>query len=83
MELELEIYFHTDETADILEETGEFPLHKCDVRLMTFYSIDCVAPFVENEVEYAKVFSGSNSFISVLTYEEVKQKISEAKKRQQ
>lgn len=79
MELDLDVFFHTDETKK-RESRGETVL-MTDYRIdtITFYHIDYIAPYYENGVEYAKVGSGGDSFISIMGCAELKKEIRNAK----
>lgn len=74
--VELQIYFHTDGTATCKELDIDYHISECEVRLMTFYNISCISPAKEPDgFEYGIIHCGDNSFASVLTYEQLKQKL--------
>jgi hypothetical protein len=72
--LELQIYFNTDET-DNLEKMGiESDVRNCETRFMTFYTINAIGSAKEKDgFEHGLIYTGDESFSSVLTYEELKQ----------
>jgi len=76
MELELLIYFHSDETRSFDDLGIDYSVADCESRLVTFYSIDAVGVFKDvDKKEYCKIFACGDSFIAVDSLEEVKRKI--------
>ncbi len=71
--LELDILFHTDETERLKEANLDYKLSDCDVKKITFYHINAIAPYQDDSLgELSSVFSNGGEFICILTYNELK-----------
>lgn len=72
MQIELPILCH-DTTSSSLQELGiKYNLSECDVKPMTFYSIDSVTPYKDGDFEGTHIFSGNTIFICPIQYDKVK-----------
>jgi len=72
--IELEIYFNTDETESLEKMGIESHVKNCEKRLMTFYTINAIGPAKEKDgFEHGLIYTGDESFSSVLTYKELKE----------
>lgn len=74
MEIEIEIFYHSDETAQLKDTGIEYSVLECDTKRMTFYEINCIAPYEDDKSGewFCKIFSGCDSFIATKSYEEIK-----------
>lgn len=78
MEVEIEIFYHSDETVESKNLGIDYSVLECDTRMMTFYSICSIAPY-QDEISkewFCKIFSGYDSFIATKSYEEIKKVVS-------
>ena len=75
MELKLPILFRPKEHIDDMD----FPYERCDIRPMTFYTIDNVDEEIENGKAYARFSSGGDLFVCNFDRETLVQQIREAK----
>jgi hypothetical protein len=74
--IELEIYFNTEETTNLEKMGLGAHVKNCEVRLMTFFSINAIGSAEELDgFEYGIIHTGDESFSSVLTYKELKEKL--------
>ena len=71
-EVELEVFFHTDETETSSEIGVDFDYADCDTRMMTFYNINGIYPHKNNGITYCGVLCNGSEFICVQHYETVK-----------
>lgn len=71
MELEIPVYWHTDETSKSESMGLDFDPSELEHRVTTFYRIDSIAP-----CEYGcYIYCGGERWISPLSYAELKEKI--------
>lgn len=72
---DIEIFYHSDETATLKDAGVDYSVLECDTKIMTFYNIDCLAPYEDEKSSkwFCKIFSGGESFIATKTIEEIKQ----------
>ena len=73
--LDLEMFYHTDISETLEQLDIEEPLHTYSKKLVTFYSINALTVYLDekdNNKEYCRVFTGSDTFISPLTRKELK-----------
>ncbi len=72
--IELEIYFNTDETENLEKMGIDYDVRNCEKRLMTFYTINAIGFTKEKDgFEHGLIYTGDQSFSSVLNYTELKQ----------
>ena len=72
--IELPIYFNTDETANLEKMGLDSHVKNCEIRLMTFFAINAIGSARESDdFEYGIIYTGDESFSSVLTYTELKE----------
>jgi hypothetical protein len=72
--IELPIYFNTDETANLEKMGLDSHVKNCEVKLMTFFAINAIGSAKESDgFEYGIIYTGDESFSSVLTYKELKE----------
>lgn len=70
-EIQLPIFFKT-EKVEINEEIGiNYSLDECEIRLMTFYSVNAVSEHFDNEKEYSMIYSNSDTFVCNMKKHEV------------
>ena len=82
--IELEIFFHNEESRNVHEFENPLPLSKNDIKKMTFMRIDVVGPYIDendNDREYSRVYSSGDYFICNMDYEALKNKLKEWKER--
>lgn len=84
MEIEIEIFYHSDETIILENNEVEYSVLECDTKMMTFYNISCIAPYLDEPSgkTLCKIHVGNTSFISPKDYEEIKKLISESNTRE-
>ena len=76
--LELNIIFEDLENFDYDDDIIVVKIEDCEVREMTFYSIDAIAKHYEGDEninKYCMIHSNGDNFICVSTYDEVKELI--------
>lgn len=74
--IDFDIVFDNDKTSYKKENELDYALTECDVRTMTFYRIDAISPFIDDDeykTEYSYIHTSGDKFICVLTYDELKQ----------
>ena len=72
--IELEIYFNTEETQNLEKMGLDSHVKNCEIRSMTFFSINAIGSAKETDgFEYGIIYTGDESFSSVLNYEQLKQ----------
>lgn len=79
MNVKLPILFNNDSTDQLEELNINFNLKDYDVREMTFYCINGIAPYVEHGKDYTMVYSNGFDFICPLKMSEVERLIQENK----
>ena len=77
MELEIEIFIHSNETLQKKDAGMGYSILECDTRLCTFYFISCITPLLDDlsGQELCDIWVGEKSFTATKTYEEIKQLI--------
>lgn len=71
--IELPIFHHTDETKNFDNIGLEFNLaDNAEIREMTFFIINAIAPYLEGEKKYSSIHSNGQEYICSLKYESVK-----------
>jgi len=75
MKIKLPILFNTDSLQMLDNADIDFDLRLCDVRPIIFYRIDAITSYIENEIEYCQIYSGSHSYYSTLKVSEVEKAI--------
>jgi len=74
--IELPIYFNTEETANLEKMGIDSHVKNCEIRLMTFFAINAIGSAKEPDgFEYGIIYTGDQSFSSVLTYKELKESL--------
>lgn len=71
----LPISFYTPEQIQARKIDIEVKVDSCEFEIMTFFTIDAIAPFHEDDREYTSIFSGSKEFICPLPIEDVRKHI--------
>lgn len=72
--IEIEAYYHNEETERVSSLDIEFHITQCEVRLVTFYNISAISKAIEDDgFEYGIIHVGNTSFSVVPTYEQLKQ----------
>lgn len=81
MELEIEVFWHNDETS-VANDTGiDYSILECDTKKVTFYNIDTLSHH-EDEISkewFGKINVSGSEYITTKSYEEIKQLIHDAK----
>ena len=73
MSVEVEVYYHTDQTSNLQKMSMDFHITDCETRVMTFCSIVGFAPAVEEDgFTYGRIFTATGDFSTPLKYEELK-----------
>jgi len=70
--IELQIFHHTDLTSVYSKASIEYTMDECETRLMTFYQINGISPWYENDKEYTEIHANGTCYICPLTYLETK-----------
>jgi hypothetical protein len=78
-QIELPILFHTENTALSTKLEMECRLSDYETRNMTFYRIDGVSPYIDEEdkTEYCNIHVNGAEYICNSTYAQVKRMIDE------
>lgn len=81
MEVDIEIFYHSDETAALKDSGVDYSILECDTKIMTFYDIACLVPYQDEKSGewFCKIFSGGESFIATKSGEEIKKIIHDHK----
>lgn len=73
MSVEIEVYYHTDQTSSLQKMDMGFHITDCETRFMTFCSVIGFAPAVEEDgFTYGRIFTATGDFSTPLKYEELK-----------
>ena len=73
MNVEIEVYYHTDQTSSLQKMDMGFHITDCETRTMTFCNIVGFAPAVEEGgFTYGRIFTATGDFSTPLKYEELK-----------
>jgi len=76
--IQLPVLCH-DDTSKSLEELGiKYNLGECDTKLVTFYTINCIAPYLEGEFTGTHIFTGNTIFVCPFSYDRVITHVNEA-----
>ena len=70
--LELEIFFHSEETATLRKLEVDYDLSDCETRKMTFYKINAVSPYLDGDNEFCSIHSNGSEFIANASYNVVR-----------
>lgn len=71
----LPIYYDTDETSTLERMGVDTPVTAGEIRHVTFYTIDAIAPYIDGEIKCCSIFIGGERFICSQTHEEVYMKL--------
>jgi hypothetical protein len=77
MKINLPIFFHTDNTSDLLNLSIDYKLSDCEIRQVTFYVINAIAPYIEDGKVYTTIHSNGDNFVCPLNIKEVEKIINE------
>ena len=73
MSVEIEVYYHTDQTRNLEKMDMDFHITDCEIRVITLCNIVGFAPAVEKDgFTYGKIYTGAGEFSTPLKYEELK-----------
>lgn len=73
MGVEVEIYYHTDQTRNLEKMDMDFHITDCEIRTITLLNIVGFAPAVEEDkFAYSKIYTAAGEFSTPLKYEELK-----------
>lgn len=77
MGIELEIFYHTDETLSMSNLDVTYSLLECDTQMRTFYWINAISPIMDKVSGewFCKIFYNGTDAVCINTYEEVKELI--------
>jgi hypothetical protein len=65
-QIELPI-FHHSETSETLKNCGvNYLLEQCEVRPVTFFTMNAISPYYENREEYSCIHSNGSEYICSL-----------------
>ncbi len=73
--IEIDVFFHTEQTSKFDDLNIPYPLEECETRKMTFYNIASIGTFRDDDdtkTEYGCLHVNGTRFISTLTYSELK-----------
>jgi len=80
MEIELEIFFNTEETSTLKDLDIEYSLEAAEIRKVTFYNINGIAPYFDKDnTEYCSILSNGSEFMCNMKYPELKKLIAKNK----
>ena len=68
----LPILHHSDNTATFKEMGIDYSLDECETRDMTFYHINAISPYYENDKEYTNIHTNGSEYICTLLIKDVK-----------
>ena len=77
MNIELPILFNSEQQSQLKELGVDTAIEETEVRQVTFYNIDAVAPYYENGNEYSCIHVSGMEFLCPMKYQEVIRKIEE------
>ena len=73
MRLTVDIIFHNRNTRYKRDNDIPYLLSECDVKEMTFFNIDAISPYVDDDdLEYTSIFIGKHEFQCILPIDELK-----------
>lgn len=84
MELELEIFYHSEETLQKKDAGIDYSILECDTRPRTFYEISSITTWEDEKSGqwFCEIVSGDKDFIATKSYEEIKEIIHAAHERE-
>lgn len=71
-QIDLEIFFHNDTTSTFKDIGIQYDLSDCEKRVMTFYNINAISPYIDGGNEYCSIHSNGSEFICNATYSVVR-----------
>jgi len=72
MELELQIFHHSDKTYEAKKLGLDYNLRDSEIRSMTFYNINAIITYIDNGIEYCSIHTNNSEYICVENYEIIK-----------
>jgi hypothetical protein len=73
MAIEIDVFFHTDQTRNLQQMDMDFHITDCEIRKATFIQIVGFSPVKEKDgYEYANIHTATGDFATPLSYEELK-----------
>jgi len=75
MKITLPILFNTYKLQSLQDADINYDLRECEVRNMTFYNIDAIADYFENDIEYSQIYYCNTSVYCTLKKSEVEKMI--------
>ena len=70
--IELDVFFHSDESYALKSCGVDYSLDSCDTRKMTFYQINAISPYLEDGQEYSSIHTNGAEYIATIKYGELK-----------
>lgn len=77
--LEIDIFFHTNETSNLDELEIDYDINDAELRKMIFYNINAISPYYgdNNDVNYTTIHSNGSQFITPFPIIQVRKMIYE------
>lgn len=76
----LDIFHHNDQTTTLKDVGIDYSLTECDLRPVTFYTINAISTYEENGRKHASIHTNGREFIASISYEELWEKLNKLKK---
>lgn len=73
--IDIEVLMHNDSTKLMDSLDMDFDFINCDVQMIRIYEISLAMPYINNDVEYTRIFVGGQTFISPLRFNDFKKLI--------
>ena len=73
--IDLPCFYMNDDQQALSELDIDYDIRECEEKIVTFFSIDNVQEWVEDELNYSCIRSGGASFICPMTRKNVVNKI--------
>lgn len=70
--LEIEVFWHTDQTKQLNDLDIDFNLEDCETRIITIYNINAISPYVGAKNEYCNIHVGDDQWLATKSYKEIK-----------
>jgi hypothetical protein len=80
MNITLDIFHHSTKTTQFKDLEIDYKLTDCELRPVTFYTIDAISQHEEDGKTYGTIHCNGREFIASLSYGELWEKLNKIKK---
>jgi hypothetical protein len=73
--IEIECFYHSESSSQLKDLGIEYSFEDCETRPILFFNINAISYYVDKGKNYGCVHCNGSEFITVLGFEELKNKI--------